>query len=91
MELHQIEAFLAVHAAAGFSNAAVILHLSQPAISRRIALLEETLGVALFERERDGVHLSAAGACFLPHALAVKAATRAALEAVQAHLIPSVF
>lgn len=88
MELHQIEAFLAVHAAGGFSNAAVILHLSQPAISRRIALLEETLGVALFERERDGVHLSAAGACFLPHALAVKAATRAALEAVQAHQQP---
>ncbi len=92
MARHQIEPkklFLRYLRRAGFSNAVAILHLSQPVAGRRIALLEESFGGALFERERDGVSPTSAGASFLPHALAVKAATRVALEAVQTHLQPA--
>jgi len=83
MELNQIDAFLAVYRASSFSNAATVLHLSQPAISRRISLLEQDLGASLFERERGGPRLTPAGEAFLPHALAVRAATLEAVAAVQ--------
>jgi LysR family nitrogen assimilation transcriptional regulator len=49
MEMNQIEAFVMIAQVQGFSRAATMLHLSQPAISRRISLLEGELGVTLFE------------------------------------------
>ena len=44
-----------------FARAAEQLHLSQPALSRSIARLEESLGMALFDRTRDGVVPTAYG------------------------------
>lgn len=82
MEIDQLEAFVAIVRAGGFVRAASQLHLSQPAISRRIGLLEHQLGAPLFERLGRSTRLSAAGQAFLPHAEAVLAAVRDGTEAV---------
>lgn len=50
------------------SQAARREHVTQPALSRQVALLELQLGVALFERRRQRIHLTEAGRWFLPKA-----------------------
>ena len=68
MDSEALRTFLAIHRAGGFSHAARLLHRSQPAISRRIALLEHEIGAPLFERVAGGAVLSQAGRALLPHA-----------------------
>jgi DNA-binding transcriptional LysR family regulator len=84
MQLDQVAAFLAIVRYGGFTSAAAHLHLSQPAISRRIQLLERELRAPLFERIGNGIVLSDAGQAFQPHAEALVATMRDALEAVDA-------
>jgi DNA-binding transcriptional LysR family regulator len=84
MEMSQVEAFVTIAEVQGFSRAATLLHLSQPAISRRIGLLERELGVTLFERVHEGAVLTGAGQTFLPFARRILAAASDGLEAVQA-------
>ncbi len=84
MDVEALTTFLAVHRQRGFSNAARHLHRTQPAISRRIALLEQELGVKLFERAVGGIALSQAGRALLPHAERAMAALRDAEDAVRA-------
>src|SRR5690349_10068793 len=84
MELDHVEAFLAIARQGGFTRAAAALHLSQPAISRRIHLLERELGAPLFERLGSGIRLSEAGQAFRPHAEAVLASMRDGRAAVAA-------
>lgn len=85
MELSEIEAFVTISRAGGFTRAALLLHLSQPAISRRIELLERELGAPLFERLTGGIRLTAAGESFLPYAQQVLAAIEDGKAAVHAH------
>jgi DNA-binding transcriptional LysR family regulator len=68
MEIDQIETFLAVSTFGGFHRAADALRVSQPAVSARIKALEESLGVKLFARSRNGLTLSAAGKTLQPFA-----------------------
>lgn len=84
MELNEIEAFIAIQRTGNFTRAATALYISQPAISRRIELLERELGAALFERLPTGVRLTEAGRAFLPHAQQVLAALLDGAEAVRA-------
>jgi DNA-binding transcriptional LysR family regulator len=84
MEMNQIEAFVMIAQVQGFSRAASMLHLSQPAISRRISLLEDELGVTLFERVHGGALLTEAGQTFLPFARQILAGARDGIEAVKA-------
>jgi DNA-binding transcriptional LysR family regulator len=57
-----------VAAAGSFSAAARTLGYTQSAVSRQVAALELVAGTALFERRREGVTLTAAGARLLPRA-----------------------
>lgn len=52
LNLRQIEVFRAIMLAGSVSGAGRILHVSQPAISRMLALTEDRLGFKLFERQR---------------------------------------
>lgn len=58
----QIRYFLTVAELGSFTSAANILFVAQPALSRQIALLEETVGFLLFKREPRGVSLTPSGA-----------------------------
>lgn len=53
--LKQLEIFIAVAETKSFSKAGTILSFSQPTISSNIALLEETVGAELFDRNNKKV------------------------------------
>ena len=84
MDSDALNTFLTVHRRGGVSNAARTLHRSQPAISRRIALLEQELGVPLFERVAGRTRLSDAGRVMVPYAERAVAAAQDAENAVRA-------
>jgi DNA-binding transcriptional LysR family regulator len=60
--LLQIEYFLAVAKYLSFTEAARNLYISQPSLSKQIAMLEEEMGVKLFYRTRRDVRLTPSGA-----------------------------
>lgn len=66
MDLSSIQAFITIADTASFSRAAEKLHVSQPAISKRIASLEKKLDVKLFDRIGRNVLLTEAGSILLP-------------------------
>lgn len=80
----EVEAFVTIANTGGFTRAATALHLSQPAISRRIELLERALGVPLYERTPGGARLTDAGQAFLPYAQQLLVAARDGTAAVRA-------
>lgn len=61
MTLTQINHFIAVAETLSFTQAANMLYVSQPAISKSISKLEEDLGFKLFERSDTSLSLTAAG------------------------------
>lgn len=63
-----LQAFVAIAEQGAFHRAAARLHLTQTALSRRLANLETFLGVRLVERTTRSVALTPLGAQFLPHA-----------------------
>jgi DNA-binding transcriptional LysR family regulator len=83
MDSDALNTFLTVYRRGGVSKAAKALHRSQPAISRRIALLEQELGVPLFERVAGRTRLSDAGRLMVPYAERAVAATLDAFNAIR--------
>lgn len=68
MDTQALSAFIEVADTASFSKAAERLFLSQPAVSKRIATLEDQLGRQLFDRVGRQISLTDAGRALLPYA-----------------------
>ncbi len=68
MEINELKAFMAVADNGSFSLAAEQLFITQPAVSKRVASLEEQLGVQLFDRIGRQVSLTEGGRQLLPRA-----------------------
>ncbi|TXH03604.1 MAG: LysR family transcriptional regulator [Nevskiaceae bacterium] len=68
MDTQALAAFVEVAEYGSFSRAGETLHLSQPAISKRIAALEEQLDRPLFDRVGRRITLTDAGRTLLPYA-----------------------
>ncbi|AQG98929.1 LysR family transcriptional regulator [Burkholderia sp. KK1] len=68
MTPEQLITFATVAEHGNISRAAVALHLSQPAVSGQLRLLQEEFGEPLYQRDGRGVRLTAAGEQLLGHA-----------------------
>ena len=83
MNIDAVRTFLKIVELGGFTQASRRLHRSQPAISRRLTLLEQELGAPLFDRIRSRATLTEAGRAFLPHAETALAALDDGRESVR--------
>ncbi len=82
MDTQHLQAFVAIAENGSFSAAAERLHLTQPAISKRIALLEEQLRAPLFDRIGRQVALTQAGQVLLSKAKLILGEVIAAQRAI---------
>lgn len=86
--MRDLRYFVVIAEELSFTRAAERLYVSQPALSKQIRQLEEGLRARLFDRDRRGVALTAAGAALLPAARALVGrwdeAQRAVADAVAA-------
>lgn len=67
-ELSSMKAFVILAESSSFNNAAKLLNITQPALTRRIKKMEEDLHIQLFERTTRKVTLTKAGKRLLPEA-----------------------
>ena len=73
MDISALQAFIAVAESGSFSRAGERIFLTQPAISKRIAALEQDIGARLFDRVGRKIHLTPAGEALLLRTRAVLA------------------
>ena len=71
MEFKQLRSFVEVIHRGGFTQAGKTLHISQSAVSKQVAQLEQSLGTALLERTGSHIRLTAAGTVVLQRAEAM--------------------
>lgn len=80
MEFRELRYFMHVARAGSFSQAAGELNVAQPALSRQVRKLEESLGVELLIRHGRGVRLTSAGSVLLERAEAIAQMLRQTAE-----------
>ncbi len=84
MDIRQLRQFLAILETGNMRRAAELLHISQPALSKAVRLLEEELGTPLFDRSRKGVYPTASGRVLGEHARLIDTDFRLAIEDINA-------
>ncbi len=83
MNTRQLEYFLAVARDLNFTKAAESMYVSQTAVTQQIKVLEEQLGVRLFDRSKRKVTLTAAGRVFQEEASAILNRVDSAVQRVR--------
>lgn len=68
MDFKQLRTFLAIVETGNVTRAAQLLNIVQPAVSRQLRLLEEDVGIALFDRTRRGMQLTTSGKTLVEYA-----------------------
>jgi DNA-binding transcriptional LysR family regulator len=89
LDSRSLRQFVAVAEALSFRQAAEMLHISQPPLSRAIRQMEARLGAALFERNTQRVTLTVAGRRLLPLARRILQLIAGAQDAVCSRHLPS--
>jgi DNA-binding transcriptional LysR family regulator len=80
MELYQIRYFLSVAETLNFTRASERSFISQPALTKAIQRLEETIGGRLFDRTKTSVQLTDLGRAMLPNFLQIYESANQARE-----------
>jgi len=82
LESFRLTVFRIVAERQSFTQAAEVLHVSQPAVTAHVKALEEALGVRLFERTNTGARLTPAGERLHAYARDVYRLTQATLREI---------
>lgn len=88
MTLRQLQYVAAVAEARSFRRAAQACRVSQPSLSAQVALVEQALGVVLFERDQRGVVVTPAGEAVLERVRALLLAADDLVETAHRHADP---
>ncbi|MCC3263345.1 LysR family transcriptional regulator, partial [Paenibacillus polymyxa] len=73
MELRTLRALVEVVRQGGFSQAAKVVHATQPTVSKAVRQLEDELGMPLLDRQAQPLRLTAAGEIVYRRAIAMLA------------------
>jgi DNA-binding transcriptional LysR family regulator len=82
MENFKLKVFRVVADTLNFRRAADELHLTQPAVTSQVKSLEESLGIALFDRVGRDISLTPAGTTLLQYVRQIEAVTNDAIAAL---------
>ena len=82
IENFKLKVFRVVADTLNYRKAADELHLTQPAITAQVRSLEESLGIALFDRIGRETNLTLAGATLLPYVRRIETITNDAIAAL---------
>lgn len=85
MTLDQLTTFLWVSRLGGVRKAAQEMNISQPAVSGRIAAMESSLGITLFDRAQRGVSLTKKGVLLREYAESIVDI----IEDIKANIVPA--
>lgn len=83
LNFHQLRIFYTVARSGGFSRAADVLDISQPAVSIQVKELEKSLGMPLFHRRSRGLQLTEVGTTVYDYAHRIFSLSAEVQEAVQ--------